>query len=51
MAELGCFTFKLPAIKPDRQIKTAGFVSVKLYFKGKSQAILSINNILEISVF
>lgn len=51
MAELGCFTFKLPAIKPDRQIKAAGFVLVKLYFKGKSQGILLINNILEISVF
>lgn len=51
MAELGCFTFKLPAIKPDRQIKAVGFVLVKLYFKGKSQGILLINNILEISVF
>lgn len=51
MAELGCFTFKLTAIKPDRQIKAAGLILVKLYFKGKSQAILLINNILEISVF
>lgn len=51
MAELGCLTFKLLAIKPDRQIKAAGFVLVKLYFKGKSQGNTVINNILEISVF
>lgn len=37
MAGVGCLTFKLSAVKSDRQIKASGFVLVKLYFKGKSQ--------------
>lgn len=37
MAGVGCLTFKLSAIKSERQTKAAGFISVKLYFKGKNQ--------------
>lgn len=49
MAGVGCLTFKLSAIKSDRQIKASGLF--KLYFKGKSQGNNVINNMIPQKLF